>query len=200
MKKVLSVSGYTRSAWKTASCHKPPTVPRDPQQPLKKGHVTLPYVGHITDALARTIRKAGVAVHLKPYNTIRSHLVHPKDKVTKEDKSGVIYQIKCGDCPASYVGETGRQLKERVVEHRKKKSSPVGEHLAQTSHTFSQEEVSVLHHESEWFKRGVAEAIHINRETPSLNRDSGRHNLPAIYREIITSPSRDRSGHVTRRH
>ena len=200
LKKVLTVSGYTRSAWNAASRQKPPTVPRDPQLTKQKGHITLPYVGSVTDALARTIRKAGVAVHMKPYNSIRSHLVHPKDKVTKEDKSGVIYRIKCGDCTASYVGETGRQLKDRVAEHRKQKSSPLGEHLHQTTHAFANEDVSVLHHESEWFKRGVAEAIHINRETPSLNRDSGRHNLPAIYREIITSQSHDRSGHVTKRH
>ena len=198
LKKVLSVSGYTRSAWNAASRHKPQTVPRDPQETRKKGHVTLPYVGQVTDSLARTIRKAGVAVHLRPYNITRQHLVHPKDKVTKEDKSGVIYQIKCGECEASYVGETGRQLKDRVSEHRKQKSSPIGEHLSQTTHSFSQEDVSVLHHESEWFKRGVAEAIFINRESPSLNRDSGRHNLPAIYREILTSKSRGHTGHVTK--
>ena len=195
------MSGYTKSARDVARRPKPPTVPRDPQQTTKKGYITLPYVGPVTEALARTIRKAGVAVHLKPFNTIRQHLVHPKDKVTQEDKSGLVYQIKCGDCQASYVGETGRQLKERVTEHRKKKSSPIGEHLGQASHAFSSEDVSILHQEPDWFRRGVAEAIFINREAPSLNRDSGRHNLPAIYREILTSTSRDHNtGHVTKRH
>ena len=115
LKKVLSVSGYTKTSWDIVCREKPPTVPRDPQQTRQKGHVTLPYVGHVSDALARTIRKAGVAVHLKPYNNIRSHLVRPKDKVPKEDKPGVIYRIKCGECSASYVGETGRQLKDRVT-------------------------------------------------------------------------------------
>ena len=202
LKKVLSVSGYSKTSWDIACREKPPTVPRDPQQTRQKGHVTLPYVGHVSDALARTIRKAGVAVHLKPYNNIRSQLVRPKDKVPKEDKPGVIYRIKCGECSASYVGETGRQLKDRVAEHHKRTSSPVRKHLAQTDHSFSTDEVSVLHQEPEWFKRGVAEAIHIHRESPSLNRDRGRHHLPAIYREIITSSSRDTNtlGYVTKRH
>ena len=154
----------------------------------------------MTEALDRTIRKAGFTVHLKPFNTIRRHLVHPKDKVISEDKLGLVYHIKCSDCPASYVGETGRQLKERVTEHRKK-SSPIGEHLCQATHSFSTADVSILHQEPDWFRRGVAEAIYINREAPSLNRDSGRHNLPAIYREILTSTSRDHNtGHVTKRH
>ena len=33
------------------------------------------YAKHVTDALARVMRKAGVAVHLKPYN-IRSPFIH----------------------------------------------------------------------------------------------------------------------------
>ena len=201
LKKVLSVSGYTRAAWNSACHPKPPTVPRDPQLTKRKGHITLPYVGQVTDALARNIRKAGVAVHMKPFNTLRQHLVHPKDKVTQEDKSGLVYQIKCGDCEASYVGETGRKLKERVKEHHKNKASPIGEHLSRASHSFTNDEVSILHQEPDWFRRGVAEAIYIHRETPSLNKDSGRHNLPAIYREILTSTSRAGSaGHVTKRH
>ena len=155
----------------------------------------------MTDALARTIRKAGVAVHLKPHNSIRSHLVHPKDKVPMEDKSGIVYQIKCGECTAAYVGESGRQLKERVSEHHKKHSSPICEHITQADHSFTNENVSVLYQEPEWFKRGVAEAIYIHRESPSLNRDRGRHTLPAIYREILTPKSCDTStsGHMTKR-
>ena len=197
LKKVLSVSGYTKTSWDIASRPKPPAAPRDPPETRKKGHITLPYVGHVSDALARTIRKTGVAVHMKPYNNIRSHLVRPKDKVKKEDKPGVIYHIQCGDCAESYVGETGRQLKDRILEHQRRSTSPMFEHLTRAEHSFTTNEVTILHQEQEWFRRGVAEAIHIHQKSPSLNRDRGRHNLPAIYREIITSESRD---HNTRSH
>ena len=191
LKRVLSVSGYTKAAWNAASRPKPTVTTPDSTAPRKKGHVTLPFVGQMSEAIARTIRKAGVAVHLRPYNSIRQQLVHPKDKVTQEDKSGVVYHIKCGDCSASYVGETERQLKTRVKEHHKTKSSPLCEHLTKEGHSFSKEQVSVLQQEPDWFKRGVAEAIHIQRESPSLNRDQGRHKLPAIYRELLSSQSRD---------
>ena len=187
------MSGYTKSSWEIVSRPKPPTVPRDPSETRKKGHITLPYVGHVTDALARTIRKAGVAVHLRPYNSIRSQLVHPKDRVRKSEVCGSVYKVECADCPASYVGETERELKFRVAEHHRLKSSHVCQHLVQAKHTFNDEGVSVLHREPDYFKRGVAEAIHIDRETPSLNRDRGRHTLPSIYREIITPQSHDQT-------
>ena len=87
--------------------------------------------------------------------------------------------MQCGECDSHYVGETERQLKIRVNEHQKRKSSHVFQHLKQHEHTFSStEDVSVLHTESDWFKRGVAESIHILRKRPTINRDRGRHTLP----------------------
>ena len=152
----------------------------------------------MTDAVARTIRKTGVTVNLRPFNTIREHLVDPKDKVAKEDQAGVVYKIDCNCCEASYVGETERKLCKRVSEHHRE-SSPVGHHERFNQHKFSQSDVSILHRESDWFKRGVAEAIHIEEEQPTLNRGRERHTLPAIYRELL-SKSRENNNstsHVT---
>ena len=80
------------------------------------------------------MRKAGVRVHLRPYNTIRSHLVHPKDKIKKEDKAG--YKIECSECEAKYVGETEWTLKKRITEHHRN-SYPVGHHMEYQRHFFS---------------------------------------------------------------
>ena len=113
----------------------------------------------------------------------------PKDRVKQEEKTGVVYHIACGDCEYSYVGETERSLKKRLTEH-KCSSSPVGHHMEYHHHTFSKAEVSVIHQEARWFQRGVAEAIHISKLDPNLNRDRGRHHLPPIYWEILPS-SRD---------
>ena len=154
----------------------------------------------MTDAVARVIRKTGVGVHLRPFNTIRGHLVHPKDKIDKEEQAGVVYKINCGSCEASYVGETERRLKKRITEHHRE-SSPVGHHERYNKHSFDQSDVSILHCESDSFKRVVAEAIHIEEEQPTLNRGRERHTLPAIYGEIL-SKSRDNNittNHVTSR-
>ncbi len=60
----------------------------------------------------------GVAAHAKPHTTIRSILVAPKDKDHPQDKCGVVYQLTCQDCEASYIGETERALKQRLKEHQ----------------------------------------------------------------------------------
>ena len=112
--------------------------------------------------------------------------MHPKDKIAKLDKVGVVYQITCEDCNAQYVGETERVVKKRATEHQRK-TSPVGHHMLYHKHHFSTDNISILHQETNWFRRGVAEAIHIMKTDPKLNRDRGRHNLPNIYREVIMS-------------
>ena len=122
---------------------------------------------------------------MKPYNTLRNRLVHPKDKVSNLEKTGVVYHIKCEECDATYVGETERRLQKRLKEHHRS-SSPVGHHIEYNKHSISEEKVSVLHQEPNWFKRGVAEAIHIAQEDPILNRDRGRHTLPSIYNQILS--------------
>ncbi len=35
-----------------------------------------------------------------------------------EMKTGVVYQIGCQECPATYVGQTGRTLTQRLKEHK----------------------------------------------------------------------------------
>ena len=94
LKHVLSISGYTKDAWLTATKPRPSTVPTDPDKNPSRGSISLLYVGPLSEALARAIRKAGVAVHMKPFNTIRAKLVHPKEKVKKEDKLGIVYHIQ----------------------------------------------------------------------------------------------------------
>ena len=186
LQKVLAVSGYPKSAWKAATAANPPRLPHRLHTADKtfKGSDSLPYVGPVSEAVACYIRKAGVQVHLKPTNTIGAKLVHPKDKVDRLDEAGVVYKIKCNDCPEVYVGETERRLNARYKEHHRS-SSTVGLHMEQRRHSIDEDSVAVLHREADWFRRGVAEAVQIQREAPTLNRGRERHILPAIYQELL---------------
>ena len=196
------MSGYTKHAWNRATADRVPTLRNNPttRDTRTKGSVLLPYVGPVTEAIARNIRKAGVTTHIRPFNTIRERLVHPKDKLDRLDQAGVVYKIACNDCDATYVGETERKLNTRFKEHHRS-SSPVGQHMEHRRHSVDEESVSVLHRESDWYRRGVAEAIYVQQESPCLNRGRERHILPAIYKELLPNTmSRDHStsnGHVT---
>ena len=53
----------------------------------------------------------------------------------------VVYQIGCQDCPATYVGQTGRLLAQRVKEYKSAltnacpERSAIAEHAIDTGHT-----------------------------------------------------------------
>ena len=91
----------------------------DKAQEKSRGVVTAPYVHSFTEKIQRIFTKHGVATVVKPQTTLRQVLVHPKDKVDKRKKAGVVYKIPCNQCEKVYIGETGRQLGTRVTEHRK---------------------------------------------------------------------------------
>ena len=80
MKKVLSGAGYSKWAWQDTGRKKIRPHPRNTDCDRAKAHVTLPYIGGVTEPISRLIRKTGVAAHAKPHSTIRSILVAPKDK------------------------------------------------------------------------------------------------------------------------
>ena len=47
---------------------------------------------------------------MKPHQTVRRMLVHPKDKLEVRDMADVVYQIPYKDCLKIYIGETGRRF------------------------------------------------------------------------------------------
>ena len=102
---------------------------------------------------------------------------------------GSVYHISCDDCNATYVGETERALKTRFIEHRRKSSvgSEVSQHVHVDSpeHGVSLDRVNILSVENKKFERGVKDAIYIRVAEPSLNKDSRRYLLPAMWTNLL---------------
>ena len=161
-------------------------------RPPAKGSVVIPYVQGVSETIARVYQSKGIRTHYKPVNSIRQQLVAPKDKIKTVDKSGVVYQLNCQECPAAYVGESERALRTRVGEHKRPSNttSPVAQHAKQSKHRIDWSNVKVLDQDSNYFSRGVREAINIYRHPSSLNRDKGRHQLPPVYQSILSHDRR----------
>jgi len=92
------------------------------QQPM----VVIPYFENVSEDVARIMRKHNVPVAMKPYKSLKSVLVHPKDKQEKEDFTECVYEVPCANCDKTYIGETGRKFGVRLQEHRTEVESKTG--------------------------------------------------------------------------
>ena len=129
-------------------------------------------------SLGRILGTTGVKVAMKPQRTLKQVLVRPKDKVTDGEKSGVVYRINCNECDASYIGQTGRNFRVRLGEHKratrngKIEESGVAEHVHKTGHNIDWE-ANIIDQDQNERRRLVIEAAHIRMNRPSMNRDTG---------------------------
>jgi len=78
--------------------------------------VVIPYVENVSEAVARIMRKHNVLVAMKSYKTLKTVLVHPKDKQEKEDLTECVYKVPCASCDKTYISETGRKSGVRLQE------------------------------------------------------------------------------------
>ena len=130
-----------------------------------RGMVVIPYVEGIAEKFQRICWKYRVSTAMRPTNTLKSLLVHPKDKKNNLETSEVVYEVPCKGCNKTYVSETGRQLGVRLKEHQKdsekiaekkftramRKSSTteqhksaITDHVAQENHLIDWEETKII--------------------------------------------------------
>ena len=142
----------------------------------------------LSKKLQRIFKTYGVATTFKPHTTLRKLLVAPKDPIPLEKRSGCVYQIKCSDCPKSYIGQTERQLGQRVKEHQStapsRNPSAVSEHHSDTRHSIDWDNIKILNREDRLYPRQVREAIQIRRHAPKLNRDHDLE-IPSLYSSLV---------------
>ena len=60
--------------------------------------VVMPYVKRLSEAFARILKSHGIAKASCFHQTLRNFVVHPKDKVTDEEKTKLIYRVPCKNC------------------------------------------------------------------------------------------------------
>ena len=86
----------------------------------------------LTLIIALILQTYKIRVAHKPITTLRRLLTNVKDKDKPEDRQGAVYKIKCYDCQASYVGETGRNSSTRLTEHKRAtRNGDVNNHIAE---------------------------------------------------------------------
>ena len=94
------------------------------------------------------------------------------------EKKDVVYEVTCKDCERSYIGETGRNLKIRLTEHkaavrRGDRKNGITVHVQNHDHCVDWESAGVVGQEPHYWRRRVLEALHIAKHGNTTNLDSG---------------------------
>ena len=114
----------------------------------------------------------------KSRGTLREALMKVKIPRPQLLKKGVVYEVPCMDSSSTYIGETGRTLKKRLVEHkgavrRGDTNNGIAVHAWEHQHRVDWENAGVLKQEPGYWKRRVLEAIEIQRHAENTNLDCG---------------------------
>ena len=129
-----------------------------------------------SETIARILQPHDIRVAHKPITTLRQLLTNVKDKVEPKNGQGAVYKIKCCDCPATYVGETGRNLNTRLTEHRRATKNAdnknnIAEHHLQTDHRIDWDSTECISFSTDYYQR--------------LTLESWCQQLPAPYKRLI---------------
>ena len=111
------------------------------------------------------IKSLGIKVAHKPVSAPRTALFNGKDRVDQHDQPGVVYAIPCLGCDKEYIGETGKQLRTRLHEHklalrRADSHSQIFNHCAETGHEVKIDSARVVARAKKKGERLVLEALH----------------------------------------
>ena len=93
----------------------------------KQFFISVPYFPGLSESFKKIFRYTTIQVCFKGVNTLKSMLMHPKDKISIDQKKDIVYHWECqaDGCKSAYVGETSRALGERVKEHCKSSTSAI---------------------------------------------------------------------------
>ena len=152
-----------------------PLIDPDTGNELKKtSFISAPYFLGLSESFKQLFKYTHIQVCFKGQNTIKSMLMHPKDKINPS-------------CKSLYIGETCRSLGEHVKEHSKEgTNSAIYQHCITKGHPLPKvDQFKVIDQEKSQITREAKEAIHIRKVDPELNRNVGKMVIPHIFDSIL---------------
>ena len=148
--------------------------PQEKQTPettnITKKFIKVQYRGKSTEDYARALHKINapctIVMTLRKLKTTLPSLKPPIEKILK---SGIVYEIQCPRCTASYVGQTSRHLQTRLKEHILRRG-PMKTHLKDCEISITEEHVRILHTTTRGENHLLTlEALHIREKKPTIN-------------------------------
>ncbi|KAJ8680706.1 hypothetical protein QAD02_016493 [Eretmocerus hayati] len=114
-----------------------------------------------------------------------------KDRIDHKEKTHVVYQLNCLECPKSYIGQTKQFLKKRISQHRNninnrsQQPNVLTLHRLEDGHEFDWENPRILDTEQHYNKRLISEMFRIQLERDSLNIREDTKKLNSLYKNFF---------------
>jgi len=163
----------------------------DANSNVERKIMVLPYVQPLSEFISSNIDKSKANIGFRCLNKLSRFIKVHKDVDHTSCKNNVIYKIACNNCDATYVGQTKRQLRTRIKEHKnnikldQSKLCVISEHIIKFNHSFDWDNVKILDCESKFYKKITSEMIHIKEQKASLNLNSDTELLNESYFDIL---------------
>ena len=128
--------------------------------------VTIPYIKGTSETIAWILQPYNIRVAHKPIMTLQQLLTKVKDKEEPNDRQRAVYKIKCCDCQASYIGETGRNLNIQLTEHKQVMkngdvNNHIGEHHLHMNHRIDWDSAKCITYSTNYYERLTLESYKI---------------------------------------
>ncbi|KAJ8678260.1 hypothetical protein QAD02_014047 [Eretmocerus hayati] len=154
--------------------------------------VVIPYIKNFSERIKRILSRHDIHTIFKSNNKFDEFIRLGKDKLNREDRTHVVYELNCLQCPKSYVGQTKRQLKKRVKEHRNNLTSSSQEpnvlslhKIEHEGHDFDWNNPNILDTEPHYTKRTISEMFRIQLNNHGLNVRGDTKKLNSLYKNFF---------------
>ena len=137
--RVLCYNNYPQwmiDKWGKSDKHDPIIHPETGVEIQKHFYISVPYFPGLSESYMKIFKYTPIQVCFKGLNTLKSLLMHPKDKISTNQKKDIVYhwEWQADQCNSSYIGETSGALGKRVKEHSKSATSAILKHCIDFHH------------------------------------------------------------------
>ena len=170
--------------------HDPIIHPETGVEIQKCFYISVPYFPGLSESYKKIFKYTPIQVCFKGVNTLKFLLMHPKDKISTNQKKDIVYHWECqaDGCNSSYIRETSRALGEKVKEHSKSTTSAILKHCKDFHHPLpSISNFSIIDKDPSQITREAKEPIHIRRLDPNLNQNIGKMSIPHCFDPLISA-------------
>jgi hypothetical protein len=137
----LKVNGYhhqnARELIRRRKQHRPTEKDKNHKQ---KKWANFTYIGKETKFITKLFEDFIINISYRTRKPIENFLNPHKSRNNLYEESGV-YELKCQNCPGSYIGQTGRNFKTRYKEHiqdiNNKNKTEFSHHILYTHRAFT---------------------------------------------------------------